>query len=62
MNAAEIAKLPFFIEACRELGVKPTKRQARKAKQGAGRWREKPQLSACLRNIQPEPEPVKEAA
>lgn len=50
MTAAEIAKFPFFIKACEELGVEPNKRQARKARQGAGRWKGHP-LVACLRNV-----------
>jgi hypothetical protein len=52
MKAAEIAALPFFKAACSQLGVDPSKRQARKARQGAGRWKGH-QLVACLNNINP---------
>jgi hypothetical protein len=58
MNAAEIAALPFFKAACSKLGVEPSKRQARKAKQGTGKWKGH-QLVACLNNINA---PQKEAA
>jgi len=59
MNAAEITRLPFFKAACSKLGVEPNKRQARKCKQGAGRWVKHP-LTACLNNINAQPR--KEAA
>lgn len=55
MNAAEIAALPFFKAACSKLGVEPNKRQARKARQGAGRWKGH-KLVKCLNNIHPQKE------
>jgi hypothetical protein len=58
MTAAEIARLPFFVAACKALGVEPNKRQARKAKGGTGRWKGH-QLVACLNNINT---PKREAA
>lgn len=53
MTAREISRLPFFVAACEAMDVKPTTRQARKAKQGAGRW-ENHQLTACLNNVHSE--------
>jgi hypothetical protein len=58
MTAAQIAALPFFKAACSQLGVEANKRQARKARQGAGRWKGH-QLVACLNNVNA---PRKEAA
>ena len=50
MTAAQIIKLSFFVSACKRLGVDCTKRQARKAKQGAGKWKGS-QITATLTNI-----------
>jgi len=49
MTSKEIAQLPFFISACQKMGVKATPRQARKAKQGAGKWKGH-QIVHCFRN------------
>lgn len=42
MTAAELAKKSFFIQACERLGVEPTKRQARKARNRQAYWKDHP--------------------
>jgi|TARA_Y100000296_G_scaffold44573_1_gene51190 hypothetical protein len=56
---AQIAAMPFFVAACSVLKVEPTKRQVRKAKQGAGQWVSHP-LVKTLQNMNAQP--AKEAA
>lgn len=41
----------MFLNLCGELGVTPTKRQARKARQGEGKWAKANPLTPLLRKI-----------